>query len=451
MSAPSGNIQDILNQCKQILQQNPTNTDSLQDIIVPTLRSAYNDGFNILKELLRINPKVMLDFIDELFIAPNKEFTLSLDLYNNSYQFELAIENFLTDMLKTEYPDNFQNTVNDIRVNLAWAQTSGDHNLETAYSNFEKVNKQDASNTLAIYGLAYCKTWLYSDYKEADKLFSQYIKLMKPEQVNVNAWWHWGYCSIQLNHYDDAKNSFQKYIDNTGDDDKSIFQYRIDALNYLGYAAAQVNNLDLADRTFNRVLDKDSRNFGATLGKTQVVQKRNFIDAKKDLIKNAQDNLKGLFEKVPSGLNTVARMYIIQFSIGVFFILLAIVLAALGINTLISGIAGFAGGAITIVSLINKAPIDLQRTRVNTAQWMIAYYNWINALYIVSAATDQITKNHKEMNWEKTSPMQDYLTKLTADTIRTMKEYCVIPDKSTDKKDSNVKSHANNPPPAPAK
>jgi hypothetical protein len=42
-------------------------------------------------------------------------------------------------------------------------------------------------------------------------------------------------------------------------------------------------------------------------------------------------------------------------------------------------VAGATGGIITILSLVKSAPVDLQKNRIDFSQWMIAYYNWINA------------------------------------------------------------------------
>jgi hypothetical protein len=81
----------------------------------------------------------------------------------------------------------------------------------------------------------------------------------------------------------------------------------------------------------------------------------------------------------------------------------------------------------------SKAPVDLQRNRVNSAQWMIAYSNWINALYLVTSASEQLSKNGKQGNWEEMQRLQDYLTKLTAETIKNMKDYCVTPEGTSEK------------------
>ncbi len=77
---------------------------------------------------------------------------------------------------------------------------------------------------------------------------------------------------------------------------------------------------------------------------------------------------------------------------------------------------------------------------------MIAYYNWINALYMVSSATDKLAKNSKEMKWEEMKTLQDYLTNLTTHTIKTMKDYCVSSNAPTASETNKEQKETNDQP-----
>ncbi len=388
-------------------------------------------GFALLRKLLEVKKESAVVLLDCLFSNAKTSSKYFLGGYVfvtsvNNKDFVTNAKNLLNEAVQKQYPNGLIQNVIRIKDVLAWIKAY-EGNLEKAYDDFEKVHNKYPNDTDALFGMAFCREWLL-DYKEAIRIFNEYEKLIQkdPSQFNQNAFWHKGFCHIQLNQLEEAKKSFKKFFDASSDGDP----LRIEGINYLGYTAAETDDLDLADRYFDRVLDKDNFNFGATIGKNLVKQKRSLEENKKKLIVSTQEHLKKLFTEVPKGLRNVANMYIIQFGIGVFFIIVAIVLAALGIDILISGISGLAGVAISIVSLVNKAPVDLQRNRVNSAQWMIAYYNWINALYMVNLATENLAKNNKETTWKETQPLQDYLTELTTHTIKTMSTYCVIPEEA---------------------
>jgi len=387
------------------------------------------DAFSLLKKLLAMDREKTLVLLDNLFSNKN----LPAKFYLVNYEFSSAAQNsvvvagakdILAEAVKEDHKASLKLIVYSIKIALAW-EKSYEAELQDAYRDFEKLHDENPNCAEVLYGMAYCKEGT-REFSDAMKLFDQYDKIVEKDrsQLDTYVWWHQGYCCIQLNQFKLAKDNFKRFVDSITNNDNS--QFVIDGINFLGYTAAQsedLKDLDLADRSFDRVLDKDNTNFGATIGKKLVLEKRSLNENKKKLIVSTQDYLKDQFTTIPKGLNDVARMYIIQFAIGVFFIMLAIILAALGVNTLVSGISALAGGGISIASLINKAPVDLQRNRVNSAQWMIAYYNWINALYLVNQATENLARDNKEVKWDDMKQLQEYLTQLTLKTIATMKQY----------------------------
>ena len=394
-----------------------------------------------LRKLFELDKERTLLLLDNLFSSECAIFPISeYDVHANDKEFALSASDLMEKAAKEIYSEKFHPVLNSVNAAVAWIKSysHNEDNLKSAFKVFETIHNEEPNNAYVVFGMGYCKIWL-DQFEEANEIFIEYEKIIEnnSEQLEKNAWWHRAYCCLRLNKFEDAKKYFKKFVDARANV-KGSRSFVRDGINYLGYVSAQTNDLDLAEKSFDQVLHEDKWNFGATIGKELVLQKRDFYEEKKKLVESTKDYLKTLFTEIPSGLNNVARMYIIQFAIGVFFILIAIILAALGVSTLVSGISGLAGTSITIVSLINKAPVDYQRNRVNSAQWIIAYYNWINALYIVSSATEHFAKNSKEMQ-----VLQDYLTNVTTETIKTMSVYCVNSEKHHEKKQLNDKKDAN--------
>lgn len=397
--------------------------------------------FELLKKLFNLNKEKTLLLLDNLFSSESARFQISeYDVHKNDEQFALSAIDLMEKAAKEKYSKKFKPVLNSINAAVAWVK-SYSHNeddLKSSFKVFETIHKEDPNNAYVVFGMGYCKIWL-GQIKEANEIFIEYEKIIEnnPKQLEINAWWHRAYCCLRLEDFENAKKYFKRFAEARAVA-KGSESFLRDGISYLGYASAKTNDLDLADKSFDQVLLEDKWNFGATIGKELVKEKRNFYEEKKELVESTKEYLKKLFTEIPSGLNNVARMYIIQFAIGVFFILMAIILAAFGVNTLVSGISGLAGTSITIVSLINKAPVDLQKNRVNSGQWMMAYYNWINALYMVSSAIDQLPKDSEEIQ-----KLQNYLTKVTTETIMTMNVYCANSENHQENKQPNDKKDAN--------
>lgn len=309
-------------------------------------------------------------------------------------------------------------------------------NQDEAIDAFNKVisyGKIDSySYSMAMFGKGFVYL-LKEDYIESFRILNINKDLKK---VVPESWWSLGYVAIKLGDYKGALESFQHYIEKGRTDSKNmVFMSR--AYNYHGYAAVSLNNFDLAEKSFEKALEIDQWSFGAEIGKTLVSSKRNYYLQQKELINTANDNLKQLFKDFSFGINAVQWMYIAQFFIGILFIISALVLAVMGNNELIAMVAGATGGIITILSLVKSAPVDLQKNRIDFSQWMIAYYNWINAMYSANAAITRETKDNQEMEWNKISPIQDYMTKLTNDTIITMDNYCSMKETKPEEQPTN--------------
>jgi tetratricopeptide (TPR) repeat protein len=397
--------------------------------------------FELLKNLFKSDKERTLLLLDNLFSSESARFQISeYDVYKNDMQFALSASDLMEEAAKAKYSKKFKPVLNSINAAVAWVKSysHNEDNLKSSFRVFETIHNEEPNNAYVVFGMGYCKIWL-GQIKEANEIFVEYEKIIEnnPKQLEINAWWHRAYCCLRLDNFEDAKKYFRKFVEARAVA-KGSQSFILDGISYLGYASAKTNDLDLADKSFDQVLLEDKWNFGATIGKELVSQKRSFYEEKKKLVESTKTYLEKLFKEIPSGLNNVARMYIIQFAIGVFFILMAIILAAFGVNTLVSGISGLAGTSITIVSLINKAPVDLQKNRVNSGQWMMAYYNWINALYMVSSAIDQLPKDSEEIQ-----KLQNYLTKVTTDTIMTMNVYCASSENHQENKQPNDKKDAN--------
>jgi tetratricopeptide (TPR) repeat protein len=307
-----------------------------------------------------------------------------------------------------------------------WVQALQGNHL-TAIEIFKNLSKhlanEDKCYLCALRGQAYC-LMNRKEYSKAIDLYDQHFKI-DPNTPSI--YFNRGYSLIQLDRYEEAYKCFQRYLEFQTEESKDL-EYLMEAYNYKGLTEVNLDKLELAEKSFDFVLTKDPTSFGAKVGKTLVQQKRYYVQQQQELIVTAKKYLKCLLKDFRKGLNIAQYMYIIQFSAGIGLLVYALVLAGFENDSIIVYIAGASGGLIAILSLIFSAPGDLQKNRVDFSQWMIAYFNWINTLYAVSGAinqqSDQRSKNKKEAKWEEIQPLQDYLSKVTIDTITYIEQFC---------------------------
>jgi tetratricopeptide (TPR) repeat protein len=303
---------------------------------------------------------------------------------------------------------------------------------DSALANYEKVLVDDTTvdkcYLYALRGKGYCLINL-KKFSESVDVYDRYT-LLNPGEWR--GWFNKGYSLIILEKYEESDKCFEKFFEVDHNKPGGI-EARIDAFNYRGFAAYNLNNLEKADKFFDLAYAEDPLSFGgfgAKIGKKLVQEKRYYIQQQQELIETAKKYLTCLLKDFRRGLSIVQYMFIIQFFTGLGLLIYALLLAASGNTEILTYIAGATGGLIAILSLIFSAPSDLQKNRVDFSQWMIAYFNWINALYAVSGAITQKTKDMKEIKWEEIELLQDYLSKVTSSTITTIEQCCEFSNKS---------------------
>lgn len=257
--------------------------------MVNYLKEDVHGAFELLKDLLDANKEKTIVLLNNLFSSKDSSDTQfylgTMDFYNQTNkEFTSSARNLLKEAINQQYEVDLKPIIFSIKLVLAWMDAY-DGYYDNSYRDFETLNKEKANNASAIFGMAYNKEGL-RDYTQAINLFNQYEKIVEvdPSQLDSVVFWHKGYCSIQLNHFEDAKNSFKQYVEANPN--------IVEGLNYLGYAAAQTNDFALADNSFDRALILNEQNFGATIGKKLIIEKRSLDENKKKLIVSTQEYLK---------------------------------------------------------------------------------------------------------------------------------------------------------------
>lgn len=283
-----------------------------------------------------------------------------------------------------------------------------------------EIVRKDREYVAALRGKSYCLINI-EDFHAAIDFIDQYIEI-RPE--DSRGWFYKGFSLFTLGKYEESNQYFQKYLEIIPRDSEK----RIDVLSYLGFIAYNLNDLEKAEKFFGQAYSENPLTFGAQISKKLVQEKRLYFKQQQDLIETAKRYLTCLLKDFRTGLQIVQYMFIIQFFAGFGLLLYALFLFAIGKNEILTYIAGASGGLIAVLSLFFSAPGNLQKNRTDFSQWMIAYFNWINTLYAVSGAINQISKN-REVKWAEIEPLQDYLTKTTSSTIKNIEEFCEFPKK----------------------
>ena len=137
--------------------------------------------------------------------------------------------------------------------------------------------------------------------------------------------------------------------------------------------------------------------------------------------------IRSLLRTMPHQANlwflVISAMLTGTFIVGIGLIITSIVTAYLGSNLLVSAVFAGTGGASIITSFVTIPPLQLQKSRIDFSQWVIAFYCWAEAhlnTYEFFYKKEHIAKTpfheFKEIN--------DYLFDLRERTLKSMEEIC---------------------------
>jgi len=238
----------------------------------------------------------------------------------------------------------------------------------------------------------------------------------------------------------------------------------INTLCYMGYALSTQNEHAEALNYFERALILEPNCASALLGKgglSRLLQERqkvqiwlktlqvDLLNSQSDLTKTSISHLTQLLTDFKRGLLIVLYMFLIQFAAGIVLITLAIVFLINGESALLVFLSGAAGGGVLLGATFLSSPMKLQKNRVDFAQWMIAYFNWINTFYATNAL---LTKELEDEDgkglpsWETLKKMCDHLHSVTRETILIVESCCEFCDgtpKSTQTTQDEVQKSRN--------
>lgn len=231
----------------------------------------------------------------------------------------------------------------------------------------------------------------------------------------------------------------------------------LNALNHLAYVLRAEKKYEEAQALLNRALLVDPYNASALMGLGAIQQaiaaeaeelqvefnfskfQNELLSSQSDLVGYSVKYLHYLLVDFHNGLNVVKTMFQVQFTVGFLVIIGAIVAAVLGASVLFASFLGALGGGTILLSAYDSCPGKLQKNRVDFAQWMMAYFNWINAFYasniFITRKFESEKKAEQQPDWKGTKEVFQHLNDLTRETVLIIEECCEYKQGTPQKKD----------------
>jgi len=251
------------------------------------------------------------------------------------------------------------------------------------------------------------------------------------------------YCATILKYKGVALAATEKYSDSVKCFDEAIELCPDDIDLYLhkGSVLTNDNRYGEAQTCFDQALSLNPRNAGALIGQNALKQ----IEAKDRDIKvqikdfrmsllSSQQNVQELSQKYLGkvlrdftfGLNSAQWMFIIQFGVGVGILSGAVWLNVTGYSDLLAYILGAVGGLTIITSAIFTSPLRIQDNRVDFAQWMMSYFDWVYTLYTAQMVLAQKADEGKAPEWVDVKPIHEDLHAITREAVNMIETYCTV-------------------------
>lgn len=231
--------------------------------------------------------------------------------------------------------------------------------------------------------------------------------------------------------YPEAVKCFDKAIE--------LFPSDIGLYSYKGSALANDNKYEEAQTCFNQALSFDPWNAGALVGLDAVKQlekkdrdyreeikkfRKTLLEEQQKVQSLAQEYLGKILSDFTFGLNSAQWMFIIQFVVGTIILLGAVLLNTMGDNDLLSYILGATGGLTIVTSAIFTSPLRIQDNRVDFAQWMMAYFDWVYTFYAAQMLFAQKADDKKISEWSDVKAIHDDLHAITREALDQIETYC---------------------------
>lgn len=208
---------------------------------------------------------------------------------------------------------------------------------------------------------------------------------------------------------------------------------------YKGSALANDSKYEKAQICFNQALSLDPWNAGALVGLDAVRQlekkdrdykeqiknfRKSLLEKQQEVQSLAQEYLGRILSDFTFGLNSAQWMFIIQFIVGTIILLGAVLLNTMGDNDLLSYILGATGGLTIVTSAIFTSPLRIQDNRVDFAQWMMAYFDWVYTFYAAQMVFAQKANDKTISEWSDVKAIHNDLHAVTRETLDQIETYC---------------------------
>ncbi|RXE56314.1 hypothetical protein ABH15_09380 [Methanoculleus taiwanensis] len=223
----------------------------------------------------------------------------------------------------------------------------------------------------------------------------------------------------------------------------------IDLYLYKGSALANSSQYEEAQICFNQALASDPHNAGCFIVRDAVKQletktkdyKDELKKFRKSLLKSqqrvqelSQEYLGRVLSDFTFGLNSAQYMFIVQFVVGIGILLGAVLLNVAGYSATLTYILGAAGGLTIVTSAIFTSPLRIQDNRVDFAQWMMSYFDWVYTLYAAQMLFAQKADEGKSQDWEDIKVVHEDLHAITREAVHMIETYCTVDNKKGTRK-----------------